>query len=128
MVTARLKSSPLPSDPQISWQPPMNSLAAHRKPLSDCPPPYSEQMNHLLTTAHSIIDQVSPLPANPLYSGSSPTHPQPPPPSLREILTAYRTKGDGDRDMLLAMLSAKTAEDQVGLFFLSLSLFFSHIS
>lgn len=43
------------------------------------------------------------------------THYQTPPPSLREILTAYRTKGDGDRDMLLAMLNAKTAEDQVGL-------------
>ncbi|EEB87084.1 hypothetical protein MPER_15722, partial [Moniliophthora perniciosa FA553] len=36
----------------------------------------------------------------------------PPPPTLREILTAYRTKGDGDREMLLAMLNAKTAEDQ----------------
>ncbi|KAF8078278.1 hypothetical protein FPV67DRAFT_1775514 [Lyophyllum atratum] len=34
------------------------------------------------------------------------------PPTLREILTAYRAKGDGDRDMLLAMLNAKTAEDQ----------------
>ncbi|KZV77577.1 hypothetical protein PENSPDRAFT_679126 [Peniophora sp. CONT] len=37
---------------------------------------------------------------------------QPPPPSLREILGAYRTRGDGDREMLLAMLSAKSAEDQ----------------
>ncbi|KAF9036506.1 hypothetical protein BDZ89DRAFT_1061813 [Hymenopellis radicata] len=37
---------------------------------------------------------------------------QPPPPSLREILSAYRAKGDGDRDMLLAMLNAKTAEEQ----------------
>ncbi|RDB29079.1 hypothetical protein Hypma_015228 [Hypsizygus marmoreus] len=37
---------------------------------------------------------------------------QTPPPSLREILGAYRSKGDGDRDMLLAMLNAKTAEDQ----------------
>ncbi|KAK7058308.1 hypothetical protein VNI00_001939 [Paramarasmius palmivorus] len=36
----------------------------------------------------------------------------PPPPTLREILTAYRTKGDGDREMLLAMLNAKAAEDQ----------------
>lgn len=45
------------------------------------------------------------------------TYPQPAPPSLREILTAYRTRGDGDRDMLLAMLSAKTAEDQVGFSF-----------
>ncbi|KAN0100839.1 hypothetical protein V8E55_000823 [Tylopilus felleus] len=37
---------------------------------------------------------------------------QPPPPTLREILGAYRSKGDGDRDMLIAMLNAKTAEDQ----------------
>ncbi|KAF9014994.1 hypothetical protein BDQ17DRAFT_1340301 [Cyathus striatus] len=37
---------------------------------------------------------------------------QSPPPSLREILGAYRAKGDGDRDMLLAMLNAKAAEDQ----------------
>ncbi|KAG8220027.1 hypothetical protein J3R82DRAFT_1039 [Butyriboletus roseoflavus] len=37
---------------------------------------------------------------------------QPPPPSLREILGAYRSKGDGDRDMLIAMLNAKSAEDQ----------------
>ncbi|VDB99336.1 unnamed protein product [Peniophora sp. CBMAI 1063] len=37
---------------------------------------------------------------------------QPPPPSLREILGAYRSRGDGDREMLLAMLSAKSAEDQ----------------
>ena len=38
---------------------------------------------------------------------------QPPPPSLREILGAYRTRGDGDREMLMAMLNAKSAEDQV---------------
>ncbi|KAF8587297.1 hypothetical protein K439DRAFT_1659130 [Ramaria rubella] len=37
---------------------------------------------------------------------------QPPPPTLREILNAYKSKGDGDRDMLLAMLNAKSAEDQ----------------
>jgi len=37
---------------------------------------------------------------------------QPPPPTLREILSAYKSKGDGDRDMLLAMLNAKSAEDQ----------------
>ncbi|KAK7694336.1 hypothetical protein QCA50_001519 [Cerrena zonata] len=37
---------------------------------------------------------------------------QPPPPSLREILSAYKSKGDGDRDMLIAMLNAKSAEDQ----------------
>ncbi|OBZ79036.1 hypothetical protein A0H81_00492 [Grifola frondosa] len=37
---------------------------------------------------------------------------QQPPPSLREILDAYKSKGDGDRDMLMAMLNAKSAEDQ----------------
>jgi len=63
----------------------MNSLASSHEPFP--------QMNHLLGSAHSILEQS-------------------PPPSLREILIAYRTKGDGDRDMLLAMLNAKTAEDQ----------------
>jgi len=37
---------------------------------------------------------------------------QMPPPSLREVLGAYNLKGDGDRDMLIAMLNAKSAEDQ----------------
>ncbi|KZW02036.1 hypothetical protein EXIGLDRAFT_736764 [Exidia glandulosa HHB12029] len=37
---------------------------------------------------------------------------QPPPPSIREVLTAYNAKGTGDREMLLAMLTAKSAEDQ----------------
>ncbi|EKM83454.1 hypothetical protein AGABI1DRAFT_110115 [Agaricus bisporus var. burnettii JB137-S8] len=37
---------------------------------------------------------------------------KPTPPTLREILAAYRANGDGDRDMLLAMLNAKAAEDQ----------------
>ena len=41
------------------------------------------------------------------------TNPQPIPPSVKEILTAYATKGDGDRDVLLAILHAKAAEDQV---------------
>jgi len=68
----------------------MNSLS---KPRTDFPPLSPDQIARLLATAQSILEQ-------------------PPPPSLREILTAYRTKGDGDRDMLLAMLSAKTAEDQ----------------
>ncbi|PPQ63525.1 hypothetical protein CVT24_004753 [Panaeolus cyanescens] len=52
-----------------------------------------EDMRRLLSSAQTVLEQ-------------------PPPPSLREILTAYRTKGDGDRDMLLSMLNAKTAEDQ----------------
>ncbi|KAF8740668.1 hypothetical protein AX14_007800 [Amanita brunnescens Koide BX004] len=37
---------------------------------------------------------------------------QPPPPSLRDILAAYKANGDGDREMLLSMLNAKAAEDQ----------------
>ncbi|KAI1797603.1 hypothetical protein LXA43DRAFT_981224 [Ganoderma leucocontextum] len=37
---------------------------------------------------------------------------QAPPPTLREILEAYKAKGDGDREMLLAMLNAKSSEDQ----------------
>ncbi|KAG9017536.1 MCM DNA helicase complex subunit [Tulasnella sp. 427] len=35
-----------------------------------------------------------------------------PPPNLTEILAAYAQKGDGDRDMLLGILKAKSAEDQ----------------
>ncbi|CAE6398559.1 unnamed protein product [Rhizoctonia solani] len=37
---------------------------------------------------------------------------QPPPPTLREILSAYAAQGHGDRDMLIALLKAKAAEDQ----------------
>ncbi|CAE6440482.1 hypothetical protein RSOLAG1IB_09180 [Rhizoctonia solani AG-1 IB] len=36
---------------------------------------------------------------------------QPPPPTLREVLAAYSAKGDGDREMLIALLKAKAAED-----------------
>ncbi|KAF6766216.1 hypothetical protein DFP72DRAFT_865912 [Ephemerocybe angulata] len=74
----------------------MNSVLSQRISQQD---PSSSQMSltddlrHVLATAHAVLDQ-------------------PPPPSLREILTAYRSKGDGDREMLLAMLNAKTAEDQ----------------
>ncbi|CAE6425510.1 unnamed protein product [Rhizoctonia solani] len=37
---------------------------------------------------------------------------QAPPPTIREILGAYSTKGEGDREMLVALLNAKSAEDQ----------------
>ncbi|KAG2044286.1 hypothetical protein BDR03DRAFT_938833 [Suillus americanus] len=47
-----------------------------------------------------------------LVMSSSQILEQAPPPSLREILGAYKSKGDGDRDMLIAMLNAKSAEDQ----------------
>ncbi|KAJ7071521.1 hypothetical protein C8F01DRAFT_1110864 [Mycena amicta] len=36
---------------------------------------------------------------------------QPPPPSLRDVLGAYKANGDGDREVLLAVLKAKTSED-----------------
>ncbi|KAJ7139783.1 hypothetical protein C8R44DRAFT_312998 [Mycena epipterygia] len=50
-------------------------------------------LGHVVSSASSVLDQA-------------------PPPSLRDILGAYKANGDGDRDMLLAMLNAKTAEDQ----------------
>ncbi|TFK20142.1 hypothetical protein FA15DRAFT_689247 [Coprinopsis marcescibilis] len=74
----------------------MNVVMQHRYPHSDpSPPPRhpSDDLRQALASANAVFDQA-------------------PPPSLREILTAYRTKGDGDRDMLLAMLKAKTSEDQ----------------
>ena len=44
----------------------------------------------------------------------APRSSQPIPPSVREILTAYTTKGtEADREVLLAILQAKAAEDQV---------------
>ena len=66
-----------------------------------------------------------------LYSSSLSALDTTPPPTLREILTAYKQKGDGDRDMLLAMLNAKTAEDQVRCRFISDALcfvYFAHMS
>ncbi|KAJ7899983.1 hypothetical protein B0H14DRAFT_2671732 [Mycena olivaceomarginata] len=47
-----------------------------------------------------------------VVSAASSALDQPPPPTLRDILGAYKANGDGDRDMLLAMLNAKAAEDQ----------------
>ncbi|KAG8905929.1 hypothetical protein FRB99_007934 [Tulasnella sp. 403] len=37
---------------------------------------------------------------------------QVPPPNLTDVLGAYAQKGDGDREMLLNILKAKSAEDQ----------------
>ncbi|KAH9487103.1 hypothetical protein JR316_0001171 [Psilocybe cubensis] len=61
------------------------SPSLHRYPADD--------IRRLVSSAHALVDQQ-------------------PAPSLREILSAYKTKGDGDREMLIAMLNAKTAEDQ----------------
>ncbi|KAJ3513736.1 hypothetical protein NLJ89_g2781 [Agrocybe chaxingu] len=69
----------------------MNSLVSHYHPHHDSSANMRrapEDVKRLLSSAFNVLD------------------------TLREILSAYRTKGDGDRDMLLAMLNAKTAEDQ----------------
>ncbi|KAF8168277.1 hypothetical protein B0H34DRAFT_54020 [Crassisporium funariophilum] len=74
----------------------MNSVASHHHSQQEMSPTHrhgSDEIKHLVGSAHSVLEQA-------------------PAPSLREILSAYRTKGDGDREMLLAMLNAKTAEDQ----------------
>ena len=64
----------------------------------------------IINSTWHVLEQVrSPLPSRVHFSYLL----QPPPPSLREVLGAYNTRGDGDRDMLIAMLNAKTAEDQV---------------
>ncbi|KAF9243873.1 hypothetical protein BU15DRAFT_59713 [Melanogaster broomeanus] len=57
------------------------------------PHPAPSEYKRLLMSTQNILEQV-------------------PPPSLREILSAYKSKGDGDRDMLISMLNAKSAEDQ----------------
>ncbi|TFK76824.1 hypothetical protein BDN72DRAFT_829991 [Pluteus cervinus] len=75
----------------------MNSISSPYHPSADYSSssrhPHEPELRHALSSAFNILDQ-------------------PPPPTLREILAAYRSKGDGDRDMLLAMLNAKAAEDQ----------------
>jgi hypothetical protein len=59
-----------------------------------------------------------PLPGEPIPPSRCPTlanviaYPQPPPPTLREILSAYALQGREDREMLIALLNAKAAEDQ----------------
>ena len=54
MITARLKSRPLPFVPQYLG-PMNNSLATHNKP----PPLSPDQMSRLLVTAHNILEQVT---------------------------------------------------------------------
>jgi hypothetical protein len=77
-------------------------------------------MNSVLASTWHVLEQVPP--SFPFLR--PPAHsPQTPPPTLREILNAYNSGGDGDRDMLLAMLNAKSAEDQVST---TLSLIHTH--
>lgn len=74
------------------------------------PRPSSARPLHCQTPMHAPSQ--SPLDLGRLLVSSRNIIEQSPPPSLRDILGAYKAKGDGDRDMLLAMLNAKSAEDQ----------------
>ncbi|KAF8213432.1 hypothetical protein K438DRAFT_2009630 [Mycena galopus ATCC 62051] len=67
----------------------------HESSSSRYHPKYGPEssLRHVVSSASSVLDQ-------------------PPPPTMRDILGAYKANGDGDRDMLLAMLNAKAAEDQ----------------
>ena len=70
-------------------------------------------MRALLASTWQVMDQVQVC----FYPGPPPPFanlsPQRPPPTMNDILGAYRAKGDGDREMLLALLNAKTAEENV---------------
>jgi hypothetical protein len=50
-------------------------------------------------------------------------HQPPPPSSLSSILDSFRRSGEGDRELLLSILGAKKAEEEVGLGFPFLSPF-----
>ncbi|KAJ1304986.1 hypothetical protein OPQ81_000029 [Rhizoctonia solani] len=67
------------------------------------------------TSAQALVAALSQASHSLLHGGGPGAHvssPQPPPPTLREILSAYAAQGRGDRDMLIALLKAKAAEDQ----------------
>lgn len=70
-------------------------------------------MKTALASSWRVLEQVSRALQPPHGPVSHASRLQPPPPSLREILEAYKARGDGDREMLLAMLNAKSSEDQV---------------
>jgi len=61
---------------------------------------------------HAVSDHLPSHSSTTLLASTWQVLDQPPPPTLREILGAYRSRGDGDREMLMAMLNAKSAEDQ----------------
>ena len=70
-------------------------------------------IRHRPLPAHHPLAAVDGDDVRALYTTSWQALETQPPPTVREILAAYRAKGDGDREMLLAMLQAKSAEDQV---------------
>ena len=88
-------------------------------------PPYSDVANSpsgsaltavdnhysFATSRHSSFSHLPHMRSILLDAANDLDHPNPP--SLRDILAAYKHKGDGDREMLLAMLDAKSAEDKV---------------
>ncbi|KAI0094560.1 hypothetical protein BDY19DRAFT_913427 [Irpex rosettiformis] len=80
--------------------PPLSS-ARSSSSMTASPAPSSPQdvYAHSEMTAHALV-------ANTLQ-----TLDQRSPPSLQEILAAFTSKGEGDRDMLFALLNAKAAED-----------------
>jgi len=75
----------------------MNSISPAYVPVENCsfsrPHTADSEISRTITSTWHVLEQT-------------------PPPSLREVLGAYNSRGDGDRDMLIAMLNAKTAEDQ----------------
>ena len=97
----------LPSPPHIplSPEPAYPAQFYHRQ--------FDPTMKTLLTSSWRVLEQVSTPQCIQPRLGTKLAIIQPPPPSLREILEAYKARGDGDREMLLAMLNAKSAEDQV---------------
>ncbi|CCO26082.1 hypothetical protein BN14_00099 [Rhizoctonia solani AG-1 IB] len=86
-------SSAAHTEPTASPRAASAAAAAAAAPSPAAKPPGAEQPRPILETTWHALSQA-------------------PPPSLREILTAYNTKGEGDRDMLVALLNAKSAEDQ----------------
>lgn len=97
--TSSAYTSPPPASPSLAAPAAGPSKAANP---TEPPRPILETTWHALSQVRSLAQY---------HVRRSPIG-QTPPPSLREILGAYNAKGEGDRDMLVALLNAKSAEDQ----------------
>lgn len=101
--------------PRNSWQYDISALSKGRaEPTTPRPVPAPSAMNHHLPTpplSDWTRDASFSSEIKSLLASTWAVLQQPPPPSIREVLTAYNAKGTGDREMLLAMLNAKSAED-----------------
>jgi len=95
----------IPSSPAL--------LPIHRLPSSAPMTSSVHHPHHLLDSSWRILDQVRSLSVLLLHACADPS--QTTSPSLREILAAFKfSKGqDGDCQLLMAVLNAKSAEDQV---------------